>query len=119
MAESQEWGLFHNVDLTFWIACLLSIIILDFAIYLQHVASHKIPILWRLHKVHHSDRDIDVTTAIRFHPVEIGLSMLYKVLVIFLIAHLFLRCFYLRLFLMRVRCSIMQILICRHGWTGF
>jgi sterol desaturase/sphingolipid hydroxylase (fatty acid hydroxylase superfamily) len=56
------------------------VIVLDFAIWVQHVLSHQIPVLWRLHRVHHADVDFDVTTALRFHPVEIGLSMLYKVL---------------------------------------
>jgi len=58
---------------------------LDLAIYIQHVASHHIPILWKLHKVHHADRDIDVTTGIRFHPLEAILSMIYKCLVILLL----------------------------------
>ena len=81
-AESQNIGLFYVLSWPYWLVCVLSIVILDFAIYLQHVASHHIPILWRLHRVHHSDRDIDVTTAVRFHPIEIGLSMLYKVAIV-------------------------------------
>ena len=55
---------------------------LDLAIWFQHLASHKVPIFWRLHQVHHADRDIDVTTAVRFHPVEIALSMLWKIAVV-------------------------------------
>jgi sterol desaturase/sphingolipid hydroxylase (fatty acid hydroxylase superfamily) len=55
------------------------VVLLDFAIWLQHVLSHRVPALWQVHQVHHADRDFDVTTALRFHPVEIGLSMLYKV----------------------------------------
>ncbi|MEQ1698101.1 MAG: sterol desaturase family protein [Hyphomicrobiaceae bacterium] len=62
-----------------WAKTLIALIVLDLAIYLQHVASHKLPLLWRLHKMHHADVDFDVTTALRFHPIEIGLSMLYKV----------------------------------------
>ncbi|MEM6357192.1 MAG: sterol desaturase family protein, partial [Pseudomonadota bacterium] len=62
-----------------WLEVLLVFVVLDFAIWAQHVASHKIPILWRLHRVHHSDRDIDVTTAIRFHPLEIAFSMILKI----------------------------------------
>ena len=58
---------------------------LDFAIWLQHLGSHTIPALWRIHRVHHADVDIDVTTALRFHPVEIGLSMLYKVVWVLLL----------------------------------
>ncbi len=77
-AAHESWGLFNIVDLPFWLEVTLSIIILDMMIYWQHVASHHIPFLWRLHKVHHADRDIDVTTGSRFHPIEIGLSMAYK-----------------------------------------
>ncbi len=84
-AENRGWGLFNIVALPLWFEFVVAIIILDFAIYLQHVASHKIPVLWRLHKVHHSDVDIDVTTAIRFHPIEIALSMLYKIVLVFLL----------------------------------
>ncbi len=77
-SEQSSFGLFYLLELPFWLTCLLSIVILDFAIYFQHVLSHHIPVLWRLHRVHHADRDIDVTTATRFHPIEIMLSMLYK-----------------------------------------
>ncbi|MGI9406466.1 MAG: sterol desaturase family protein [Hyphomicrobiaceae bacterium] len=84
-AESRGWGLFNLIALPDWIELIAAVVILDFGIYLQHVASHKIPILWRLHKVHHSDVDFDVTTAIRFHPVEIALSMLYKIVLVFLL----------------------------------
>ncbi|MDY7098154.1 MAG: sterol desaturase family protein, partial [Pseudomonadota bacterium] len=74
----RGWGLLNLVALPFWVEVLIAIVLLDFAVWAQHVASHKIPILWRFHKVHHADRDIDVTTGARFHPVEILLSMLYK-----------------------------------------
>jgi sterol desaturase/sphingolipid hydroxylase (fatty acid hydroxylase superfamily) len=77
-AEAHGFGLLNWLALPQWLEILVAITILDFAIWLQHLASHKIGVLWRLHQVHHADRDIDVTTAIRFHPVEIGLSMLYK-----------------------------------------
>ena len=66
------------VALPFWLEVLIGFVILDLLIYFQHVASHKIPMLWRFHKVHHADRDIDVTTGIRFHPIEALFSMLYK-----------------------------------------
>ncbi len=72
------WGLFSIINLPFWLECVLAIVVLDMLIYWQHVASHRIPVLWRMHKVHHADRDIDVTTGARFHPIEIVLSMLYK-----------------------------------------
>ena len=79
VAGAHGWGLFNEVGLPSWLEILLAVITLDFAIWGQHVLSHKIPVLWRLHQVHHADVDIDVTTALRFHPAEIGLSMLYKV----------------------------------------
>ncbi len=84
-AETQGWGLLNMVEWPFWVELVLSLALLDMAIYFQHWASHKIPVLWMFHKVHHSDVDIDVTTAIRFHPIEIGLSMLYKIILIFIL----------------------------------
>lgn len=77
-AEQQNLGALNHFGGPGWLEVLVAVIALDGFIYLQHVASHKVPALWRLHRVHHADRDIDVTTGIRFHPVEIGLSMLYK-----------------------------------------
>ena len=82
IASARGWGLFAVTDLPLWFEVTAAVILLDLAIYGQHVASHKVPILWRVHKVHHADRDIDVTTGLRFHPVEICLSMLYKFVVI-------------------------------------
>ncbi len=79
---TADWGLFNRLDWPLWIEVVLCIALLDLAIYAQHVASHKIPILWRVHQVHHADRDFDVSTAVRFHPIEILLSMLWKFLVI-------------------------------------
>lgn len=76
------WGLLSRLALPFYIDIIISFLVLDLAIYWQHVASHKIPVLWRFHKVHHADRDIDVTTGFRFHPIEAGLSMLYKCFII-------------------------------------
>ncbi len=84
MAEHYGFGFFRVVSLPFWLEIVLCLLLLDFAIYVQHWASHRFPILWQVHRVHHSDLDIDVTTAIRFHPIEIGLSMLYKVVLVFL-----------------------------------
>jgi sterol desaturase/sphingolipid hydroxylase (fatty acid hydroxylase superfamily) len=75
MAEEQEWGLFQNVSLPGWLAVLLSVVALDFVIYLQHVLFHAVPLLWRLHMVHHADLDFDVTTGVRFHTIEILLSL--------------------------------------------
>ncbi len=84
-AAEQSVGLFNLLELPIWIEFALAIILLDVLIYAQHVASHKIPVLWRLHKVHHADRDIDVTTGARFHPLEIVLSMLFKLLCVVLL----------------------------------
>lgn len=78
-AEQKGWGLFHVIPFPDWIAGLFSVLILDLAIYAQHVAFHKIPIFWRLHRMHHTDLDIDVTTGARFHPIEIIASMAIKI----------------------------------------
>ena len=79
VASAQGWGLLNQIGWPAALELVVAVIILDFAIWTQHVISHKFPVLWRLHRVHHADVDIDVTTALRFHPIEIGLSMLYKV----------------------------------------
>lgn len=78
-AQTQGIGLFNVVEVPIWIAALVSIVVLDFAVWLSHVLSHKVPLFWRFHRMHHSDRDFDVTTAIRFHPIEIIVSMGWKV----------------------------------------
>ena len=78
LAAERGWGLLNAFEVPFWWAFVLSVIALDFAIYLQHVMFHAVPLLWRLHRVHHADADIDVTTGARFHPIEILLSMLIK-----------------------------------------
>ena len=77
-AAEHGWGLLNYVELPFWVATLVAVIALDFVIWLQHVMVHAIPVLWRLHRVHHADPDYDVTTGARFHPIEIILSMLIK-----------------------------------------
>ncbi len=77
-ANEHGWGLFNYYSVPFILAILLTVIALDFIIYLQHVLVHAVPALWRLHRVHHADRDYDVTTGARFHPIEIILSMLIK-----------------------------------------
>jgi sterol desaturase/sphingolipid hydroxylase (fatty acid hydroxylase superfamily) len=84
-AEANGWGLMHSLDIPLWLAVVATVLIFDFAIWAQHLITHKIPILWRLHRVHHADRDMDVTTAIRFHPVEIALSMLLKIGLVYLL----------------------------------
>lgn len=79
IAAQQNWGLFNLISLPHWQSVLLSVISLDLMIYWQHVIFHKFPILWQLHKVHHADRDFDLTTGLRFHPLEILLSMAIKI----------------------------------------
>ena len=84
MASEKGWGLLNNLPLPFWLAVLAGVVIFDFFIYLQHVVFHFMPTLWRLHMVHHSDLDFDLTTGIRFHPVEIVLSMIIKLGIVYL-----------------------------------
>jgi sterol desaturase/sphingolipid hydroxylase (fatty acid hydroxylase superfamily) len=81
-AAQNGIGLFNMISAPWWLAFAISFLVLDFAVWLSHLASHKIPVLWRLHRMHHADRDIDVSTAIRFHPVEIILSMVWKYAVV-------------------------------------
>ena len=78
LAAQRGWGLLNNLVPPYWLAVTLSVVALDFAIYLQHVMFHAVPALWRLHRMHHADLDFDVTTGARFHPIEIILSMLIK-----------------------------------------
>lgn len=78
LAEVRGWGILTVMGMPLWINILLSVIILDFIIYLQHVLFHHIPALWRLHRMHHTDLDLDVTSGNRFHPLEILLSTLIK-----------------------------------------
>jgi len=78
LAAERGWGLLNNLDLPPAVAIAASILVLDLVIYLQHVMFHAVPALWRLHLVHHADVDFDVTTGVRFHPVEIVLSMVVK-----------------------------------------
>jgi sterol desaturase/sphingolipid hydroxylase (fatty acid hydroxylase superfamily) len=85
IAEGRGWGLFHNLALPAWLAIAGSIILLDLAIYLQHLVFHAVPLFWRLHMVHHADLDIDVTTGLRFHTLEILLSLGIKAVVIMLL----------------------------------
>ncbi|WP_407644867.1 sterol desaturase family protein [Candidatus Thiothrix anitrata] len=80
--ESQGWGLLQVVNLPLWLTVLIAIVVLDFTIWAQHVMFHAIPTLWRLHRMHHADLDIDVTTGLRFHPLEILLSFGIKATVI-------------------------------------
>ena len=81
----QGWGVFNYYALPYGLVVLLCVLVMDFAIYLQHVMFHATPALWRLHRMHHADLDFDVTTGARFHPIEILLSMLIKFAVIALL----------------------------------
>jgi sterol desaturase/sphingolipid hydroxylase (fatty acid hydroxylase superfamily) len=81
-ATEHGWGLLNLLNTPRVLAFFLAVLVLDFAIYLQHKVLHAVPLLWRLHQVHHSDIDIDVTTAVRFHPIEIALSMLIKMVIV-------------------------------------
>ena len=82
MAQAGGWGLFNVLDWPGWVTVVLSVLVLDLAIYLQHVMFHAVPALWRLHRMHHADTEIDATTGLRFHPVEIVLSMAIKLAVV-------------------------------------
>ncbi len=79
IAAERGWGLFHLLGLPLWVAVVAGVVVLDLVIYLQHVVFHYVPVLWRLHRMHHADIDIDVTTGLRFHPLEILLSLAIKV----------------------------------------
>ena len=77
-ASEHSWGLLNYVQLPSFAAVAISIVVMDFVIYFQHILMHAIPALWRLHRVHHADLDYDFTTGVRFHPLEIIVSMLIK-----------------------------------------
>lgn len=82
LAADRGWGLLNMLELPGWIEFVAAVLALDLLIYAQHVAMHLVPPLWRLHRMHHADLDIDVTTGARFHPVEIVLSMGIKMLAV-------------------------------------
>jgi sterol desaturase/sphingolipid hydroxylase (fatty acid hydroxylase superfamily) len=79
IAAQEGWGLFRLLGLPFWAATVVGVVALDLVIYVQHVVFHHVPVLWRLHRMHHADVDIDVTTGLRFHPFEILLSLAIKI----------------------------------------
>ena len=82
LAEARGFGLFNVLALPAWFSVIVSVVVLDLAIYLQHVLFHAVPALWRLHRMHHADLEFDVTTGLRFHPIEILLSMVIKFAVV-------------------------------------
>jgi sterol desaturase/sphingolipid hydroxylase (fatty acid hydroxylase superfamily) len=85
MAAGHGYGLLNMWQASNVLSIMATLLLLDFAIYCQHIVMHKWPLLWRLHKIHHTDLEFDATTAVRFHPLEIVLSMLYKAVCIVLI----------------------------------
>jgi sterol desaturase/sphingolipid hydroxylase (fatty acid hydroxylase superfamily) len=85
LAAAEGWGLLQALALPEWVAVVSAVLALDLAIYGQHILFHRVPLLWRLHRVHHTDTDFDVTTGTRFHPVEILLSLGIKCAVIMLL----------------------------------
>ena len=78
IASEQSWGLLNQFTWPYWLKVLIGVVALDFAVYTQHILHHAIPALWRLHMMHHADLDIDMTTGLRFHPIEIIVSMAIK-----------------------------------------
>ncbi|WP_428649536.1 sterol desaturase family protein [Roseibium sp.] len=82
LAQENGWGLFGAAGWSGWLAGLTTFLALDLAVWFQHLMSHKIPWFWRVHRVHHADSEVDATTALRFHPIEILLSFVWKALVI-------------------------------------
>ncbi len=81
-AESNGLGLLPMTGMPLLLMGLIAFVVLDFAVWLEHVVSHKWPWLWRIHRMHHADTGFDLTTALRFHPLEIVLSMLWKAAII-------------------------------------
>jgi len=82
IAKQKQWGVLNLFTGYYWVKIIISVILLDFIIYFQHVMFHVLPFVWRIHRMHHIDLDIDVTTGLRFHPFEIMLSMLIKIVVV-------------------------------------
>ena len=82
VVEAQGGGLLHAMAVPPWLAVPVAFVLLDLAIYLQHVLFHSVPVLWRLHRMHHADVEFDVTNGLRFHPLEMVLSMAIKLAVI-------------------------------------
>nr|WP_314443849.1 sterol desaturase family protein [uncultured Sphingomonas sp.] len=85
LAEERGWGLFNLLALPAWVEIAAAVILLDLLVYGQHVLFHAVPALWRVHRVHHADLEFDATTGLRFHPVEIILSMVIKMAAVVLL----------------------------------
>lgn len=84
-AGNNGWGLLNQVALPFWVEVVITVLVLDFVVWGHHLINHKVDFFWRIHRVHHADEQMDVTTAIRFHPFESLLSMLVKVSAVYLL----------------------------------
>lgn len=84
-AEDRGWGILHSIDAPVFLEIALAVLLLDLAIYGQHVLFHAVPFLWRLHRMHHADTDFDVTTGIRFHPLSILISAVIKLVAVVVI----------------------------------
>ena len=82
LGQERDWGFLNNFEIPYWLAVVVAVVVFDLVIYLQHLMFHAVPLLWRLHMMHHADLDFDVTTGLRFHPIEILLSMGIKVTVV-------------------------------------
>lgn len=82
LAAERGWGVLNVLAPPPWLAFALALVLLDFAIYLQHRLFHAVAALWRVHRMHHADLELDVTTGLRFHPLEIVLSTLIKLAVV-------------------------------------
>ena len=85
LASINQWGILNLLEWPQWLKLVTAILTLDLALYLQHLMFHAVPLLWRFHMMHHADLDVDVTTGARFHPIEIMISMVIKLAVVFLI----------------------------------
>jgi sterol desaturase/sphingolipid hydroxylase (fatty acid hydroxylase superfamily) len=85
LAQQRGWGLLTRLQLSTWVSAVLSVVALDLVVYAQHVVFHAVPVLWRLHMVHHADPDFDLTTGVRFHPLEVLLSALTQCGVVLLL----------------------------------
>ena len=81
-AQENGWGLLNLYDLPYWVKFTAAILVLDMVVYLQHLMFHAVPLFWKLHMVHHTDLDYDVTTGLRFHPIEIIISMVIKMMAV-------------------------------------
>ncbi len=88
LARQSGWGVLNSVHIPYWPSVIIGILALDLVIYLQHVLFHALPVFWRLHMMHHADLDVDLTTGLRFHPIEIMLSMLIKMAAVLVIGPL-------------------------------